>query len=390
MSLRPEVVVAGAGVVGLAAALGFAAAGRRVSLLAPGGVPAPVVPDPERWDLRVYALSPANSEWLVGLGAWAPPPRAWPYRGMQVWADDAADALHFDAGDALRPELGHIVEQQALLDALWARLADAGVELRHAALEDVTDVEGEGLRLFTDDGDVLTPSLLVAADGAGSQLRHQAGIDIEQRDYGQLGIVGHARCEADLQSVAWQRFLRSGPLALLPMGPHHAAFVWSAERAEADRLLALDDADFAAELGLAMQGRFGGFTMMAPRAAFPLRLQQAERYAAGRMALVGDAARVVHPLAGQGLNLGLADVRALIAAQAGTALGRPRALATYSRRRRAASADMIAVTDGLHHVFTGAESLAELRNLGLHLTSRIAPLRRLLVERAMGLDTADR
>jgi 2-octaprenyl-3-methyl-6-methoxy-1,4-benzoquinol hydroxylase len=381
MSTRPEVVVAGGGAVGLAAAVAFAADGRRVRLLMPE--PAPQTPE-ESYDLRVYALSPANIDWLQELGVWPRVLRHCPYRRMSVWADSLSDALDFDCGDAVAPALGDIIEHGVLMHALWQQLLASGVEVQTSAVEEVSD-DADGLRVFCADGDVLAPQLLVAADGSSSMLRDAAGIDVDAWDYGQRAIVGNLRFEHSLEATAWQRFLPSGPLALLPLAEDVASIVWSAEEAMAAPLMAADDKAFCAALETALQGRFGACSLLGARADFPLRHQHAQRYAVGRIALVGDAAHVIHPLAGQGLNLGFGDVQALVSEQTGVGLGAPRALARYSRRRRTVAADLVAVTDGLHRLFTQTgDELAELRNLGLNLVNRAAPLRRLLVERAMG------
>jgi ubiquinone biosynthesis UbiH/UbiF/VisC/COQ6 family hydroxylase len=383
MSRGLSICVVGGGVAGTACALRLAEAGHRVSLLAG---PEPVAAGPTEEEIRYYALSPASLAALDALGVAA---EGCPYTDMRVWGSAIRDGLYFSLADAPpgSEALGRIVGHGALAAALRQR-AESVLRVLPVSASGVT-LGDHGVEIDCADGDLLTADLVVAADGARSALREAAGIAITSWGYAQQGIVANVQVAAGMQATAWQRFLPDGVLALLPLDARRASIVWSADGTRAETLMGMDPASFGAALTEATQQVLGAITVESRRAAFPLQALQAERYCGERLALVGDAAHVVHPLAGQGLNLGLADAGALAMALAEHPLQLSRALAAYSRRRRAATADMIAVTDGLHRLFnrTGPE-FAELRDAGMALVNRIRPLRRLLVERALGGEAA--
>lgn len=375
-----EVCVVGGGIAGLAAALQLHEDGHRVTVIA-GTAPAP----PSGDEVRYYALSPSSTRVLRALGVAELPETATPYRAMCVWGATLRDALRFDLGDAPvgAEALGHIVGHGVLQQALWQRAA-AALRLRETTVTaahrhaDITELDCA-------DGSFLAPHLVVAADGAESLLREGAGISVTEWDYAQQGIVANVTTGESLQGTAWQRFLPSGPLALLPTGSHSASIVWSADAPVAEALLAMDDAAFGDALADATQGHLGQVAPASRRVAFPLRVRHAERYCADGLALIGDAAHVIHPLAGQGLNLGLSDGRVLCEQLRERPDNPVRALRTYSRRRRAATADMIALTDALHRLFGAPEKdYGELRDAGMALVNRLAPARAWLVERALG------
>ena len=389
-----NVIVAGGGVVGASAALALAEAGQRVMLVEPR--------EPRPWraddppDLRVYAVAPASIVLLEKLGVWRDvlAMRSAAYRDMRVW-DAAADGeLHFRAADIGAPTLGHIVEQTVLLDALWRRLRE------HSRVEIRTGVGVAGFE-HREDGiavDVgaerLDVELLVASDGAASPLRGQAGIAVETHDYGQRGLVAYVECEQPHRETAWQRFLPDGPLAFLPFDGdgegHRCSIVWTQSSAEAERRLQLDESTFNAELTRAFDARLGEATLVSPRAAFPLRRQLAERFIDHRLLLIGDAAHTVHPLAGQGANLGLQDaafLMHLVGAIDGplTASQWKRLLTRYARERRSESAIAGRAFGGINALFSNDQPLLTLmRGPGLGLVSRIAPLRSLLAKHAAG------
>ena len=307
---QADVLVVGGGVVGAAAALALAQAGLAVTLVE-GREPAPWRADVP--DLRVYALAPDNVALFQALGVWESmrAARAYPYRQMRVWDAAGGDALAFDADRLGRAQLGWIIENGLLVDRLWAELPLAGVQVSCPAMVTELEQEADGVRLRLSDGRKLEARILIAADGADSALRTLAGIGVDRHDYGQRGVVAYIDSELPNQATAWQRFLPTGPLAVLPAGSHRSSSVWTLPDASAAAMLALDEDAFNRALTNAFGGHLGALTLASKRAAFPLRRQLADRYLDGRLLLVGDAAHAVHPLAGQGVNLGLRDVAAL-------------------------------------------------------------------------------
>lgn len=387
-----DVAIVGAGVVGAAAALALARDGWQVALVE--------AREPPRWladtpDLRVYAFAPDNAALLEDLGVWSSirDARVQPYRGMRVWDAAGGDELHFDADAFGRRELGWIVENGLLVDRLWAALPAAGVRVicpgQLAALEQ----DPAHATIELEDGSRLRARLVIAADGGDSKLRQLAGIDTYTHDYGQIGLVAFVDHEQPHEATCWQRFLPTGPLAFLPFAGdgHRSSIVWTLPEAEALRLLAVDDAAFLRELGNAFAGTLGALTAVSRRVAFPLRRQLAQAHAAGRVAVIGDAAHVVHPLAGQGVNLGLRDVaalRALLQRQrtSGRDPGAAESLARWARERRSENAIAAYSFDGLNRLFSNDNMLATLvRGPLLGMVGKVAPLRHFFWKRAAGL-----
>lgn len=402
-----DVAVVGGGMVGAAAALALARAGFAAALLE-ARAPAAWRADDEV-DLRVVGLAPSSIALLDELGVWASirDARSSPYRHMHVWDDQSGAAIDFDAADEGRDLLGHIVENNLVQWTLWQALEGAGGSssascarstgtsmcgVRRLCPAEVGgfEVREDRVVLQLGDGDSLAARLLVAADGAGSPLRLLAGIATRGRDYAQRAVVAHVGTERPHQGTAWQRFLPDGPLALLPLADGRSSVVWSLPDAEARRVLALDDDAFRDALGLASDFRLGRITTTTPRAAFPLRLQLAERYMAERFVLLGDAAHAVHPLAGQGVNLGLRDVAELrdtlvTARDAGRDIAAAHVLRRYARRRRSADTLDAWGFDALARIYAWRSApLVAARGLGVRLVDRLAPLKRRIAEHAAG------
>lgn len=385
--MRHEIVVAGGGLVGAALTLALQQADFDVVLVERGARPPPW--DPAAEDLRLYALSPASVRWLTGLGAWerVRQGRLAPYRRMQVWSEAPEQALVFEAADLRLRELGWIVENSLLQEALWARLPPE--RCRTGLAIEALALDGGGATLHLAGGQELSSRLLVAADGAESRLRDWAGIETLSWPYPERAIVANVRSERPHADTAWQRFLPTGPLAFLPLADGRCSIVWSST--EAERLLALDDAAFCAELSAASQQALGQVLATSARASFGLRLSHAETYVRDGFALAGDSAHTVHPLAGQGVNLGLADAEALVrtlveARAAGRDVGGLRTLKRYERARRADNLEMLAVTDGLSRAFRlQAPGWARLRDSGMFAVQRLQPLKALLAREAAGL-----
>ncbi|ANB18166.1 UbiH/UbiF/VisC/COQ6 family ubiquinone biosynthesis hydroxylase [Dokdonella koreensis] len=391
MSRRGEhdVIVVGAGPVGAALALALAADGFDVAVVE-AQPPRPAAREAEL-DLRVVALAPDAIALLQDLGAWPLPfpERVGSYRRMEVWDATGPGRARFDAAERGEAALGRIVENRHLQHALWTALAGRARVLCPAEAADLDDGDATAA-LTLADGTRLRARVLVAAEGAESPLRARLGIGFAGRDYGQRAVVAHVATERPHEDTAWQRFLPGGPLAFLPLGDGRSSIVWSLPDAEAARVLALDDAAFCCALGAAFDFRLGPITAAGPRAAFPLRLRRADRYVAGRCVLVGDAAHVVHPLAGQGVNLGLRDVaclrRVLAEARArGSDIGAAHVLRRYERERRSENALAAWTFDAIERVFAStAMPLVLARGLGLEAAGRIGPLRRALAAAAAG------
>jgi len=385
-----DVIVVGGGVVGAACALALADAGLEVTLVEGRE---PTAWQPQQPDLRVYAFAPDNAQLLGTLGVWPSivAARACAYRRMRVWDAAGGDDLQFEADRLGREQLGWIVENDLLVDRLWAALPGAGVQLCCPARVEALEQDGDGVRLRLDDGRRLEATLAIAADGADSTLRRLAGLQVSRQEYGQRGVVAYIDTEQDNQATAWQRFLPSGPLAVLPAGARRSSIVWTLPDAEAERVLALDEAAFNAALTRAFGGRLGAMSVASRRAAFPLRRQLASAYVAGRVLTLGDAAHVVHPLAGQGVNLGLRDVAALHALvqrahQRRQDWASTERLQRWARERRSDNTVSAYGFDAINTVFSNDEmhlTLARGRVLGC--AGKLPPLVSALWKRAAGL-----
>jgi ubiquinone biosynthesis UbiH/UbiF/VisC/COQ6 family hydroxylase len=328
------------------------------------------------FDARVYALSPPNIEFLR-----LEPTSLTPVLAMRVFGDDGAH-IEFDAYRAGVPALAYIVEDAALQDALWQGLeAEVGRFESLAINEDSAAVRLEG-------GRVLEAKLVVAADGADSRVREHAGIAVTARSYGQHAVVANFACEHGHRGTAYQWFQGGPVLALLPLPGNHVSMVWSLPDAEAARIAALEPAALCREVELASDNALGCFTLVTPPRSYPLRRLSARRMIAPRLALVGDAAHVIHPLAGQGLNLGLQDARTLSRVlnerEAVREPGDWRLLRRYERRRAEPILAMDSMVDALFRLFEARSPLAaRLRNRGLNLTDRLEVVKNLLIRQAM-------
>ncbi|MDT8383696.1 MAG: UbiH/UbiF/VisC/COQ6 family ubiquinone biosynthesis hydroxylase [Gammaproteobacteria bacterium] len=396
-----DLVIVGGGMVGTALACALQDCRLSVALIE-AHEPNDNWPDNE-YDLRVSAITHGSQRFLETLGVWQDiiGQRACAYHEMQVWDAGGGGSIHFDCAEIGEPNLGHIVENRILNRALMqqARGIDH-LDIYCPATPSQLSLDAHCAKLQLADGSALSAELLVGADGGQSWVRQQAGIAVSSRDYQQTAIVATVRTERSHQHTAWQRFLPSGPLAFLPLGflppgsdadDHHlSSIVWSTSPAEAERLCQLDEADFNAELTAAFEARLGAVLGSGPRASFAIRGQHASHYVRPHLALIGDAAHTIHPLAGQGVNLGFADARCLAdilltthAAQ--QAIGSLKPLRRYERSRRGDNAVMLEAMGVFKQLFSNnTPLLRELRNSGLNLTDRLTPLKRLLMSRALG------
>ena len=386
-----DVAVVGGGMVGAATALALARAGFATALVE-AREPAPWRSEDEV-DLRVVGLAPSSIALLNELDVWTSirDSRSGPYAHMHVWDASNGASIDFDSADECRQWLGYIVENNLVQWRLWQALEPAGV--RRLCPAQVRGIETREDRITLDLGEhePLAARLVVAADGASSPLREMAGITTRGRSYGQRAIVAHVRTELPHRQTAWQRFLPTGPLALLPLADGRSSIVWSLPEDEAARLLALDDQAFLEALGVASDFRLGRMIDSTPRAAFPLQLKLARCYQAERLVLLGDAAHAVHPLAGQGVNLGLRDVTALrdvlVAAHAdGRDMAAAHVLRRYARRRRSADTLDALGFDALARIYgCQAGPWVVARGLGVRALNRLTPLKRRLASHAAGV-----
>lgn len=392
-----DVVIVGGGMVGTCVAALLAGderlADRRVAVVEPV---APRAPRDGAMDLRVSALSRASERILRHAGAWpAIEPHACPYGEMMVWdaagRRDGRDVLRFSAAETGEPDLGCIVENLRVQWALQESPRLREVTLLRAGLEDLAFDE-EAARVVLSDGRRYSCALLIGADGGRSRVRELCGIGRAGWSYGQTAVVAHLRTERPHRDTAYQRFLPEGPLALLPLRDGRVSLVWTTTPDDAAALQALDADAFGRRVTEASDRVLGALQLDSERAGLPLALWHSREYVRPRLALVGDAAHTIHPLAGQGVNLGFLDAAALVEVL-GDAVGSGddpyslRALRRYERWRRSENALMLGATDTINRVFGEKNvAFAALRRAGLALVAAQPLARRALVQRALGLE----
>lgn len=400
-----DIVIAGGGLVGtaLACRLGSdpATAPLSVALVDPGLAKQPKTPVPitgvTDFDPRVVALTRASQHLLERLDVWGSisAQRLCPYHKMTVWDGEGNAAIHFDCRELHQPDLGHIVENSLVQTALRAR-ADSLDSVTFIAAS-VTGVDTDaGTRITLNDGQVLQTPLLVAADGGNSAVRQLCGFATREWDYGQRAIVATVETSESHSATAWQRFMQSGPLAFLPLldeagNSHYSSIVWSLDEDLADDIMALNDRDFAERLTRAFEARLGPVLASSKRYCFPLRQRHAVDYFVPGVVLVGDAAHTIHPLAGQGVNLGLRDIEMLIreivrAAERGIPLEDASILRRYQRERKPANLAMMALMESFKRLFGSRQpALHLLRNLGMGGLERVPVLKNQVARQALDI-----
>jgi 2-octaprenylphenol hydroxylase len=390
--LSADIAVVGGGMVGAALACGLAQQGFDVALLE---LREPVEDWPQdSYDLRVSAITRASQHIFEHLHAWQgmQDRRATPYQKMQVWDATGSGQIQFDAADIAEPELGHIIENRIIQRSLWDQMEQLGrlQIICPARVEALTTDEHSNSLLTLEDGGQLQVSLVVAADGANSALREMAGIGTRGWLYDQTAVVATVRAEYGHQDTAWQKFMPTGPLALLPTGKDLFSIVWSTSPEQATELLEMSEQDFNALLTQTSEHRLGELKILGQRGAFPLRLQHANTYIKPGLALVGDAAHVIHPLAGQGVNLGLLDAATLIdvlvrARNRKRVLGGFPNLRRYERARMGDNVIMQTAMDGFKRLFSNQLLPLKLaRNLGLGMVDHAPSIKHMIARQALG------
>ncbi|WQG59640.1 2-octaprenyl-3-methyl-6-methoxy-1,4-benzoquinol hydroxylase [Pseudomonas sp. RTB3] len=397
METRADLLIVGAGMVGSALALALKDSGLEILVL--DGGPLSVKPfDPQSaFEPRVSALSAASQRILDRLNVWdgIAARRASPYREMQVWDGSGTGQVHFSAASVHADVLGHIVENRVVQDALLERLHDSDIGLLANARLEQMRRSGDDWLLTLADGRVLRAPLVIAADGANSAVRRLTGCATREWDYLHHAIVTSVRSSQPHQRTAWQRFTDTGPLAFLPLErdgqQEWCSIVWSTTPAESERLTALDDERFCRELERAFEGRLGTVVSAEPRVCVPLTQWHAKRYVAEGLALIGDAAHTIHPLAGQGVNLGFLDAAVLAevllhAASRGERLADVRVLSRFERRRMPHNLALMAAMEGLERLFQADPlPLRWLRNTGLKWVDSLPEAKAMFVRQALGL-----
>ena len=388
--MKFDVVIVGGGLVGMSLALALRESSLKVALVEPRPITPIETKDDSDWDSRVYAISPGSAAFLDNLGVWGAvdATRVTPVYAMAVSGDDNTSQLDFSAYDSGLPELAFIVENHQLQAAMWNALKQQNVTIFcPAQCDSITWDEAHAkLHLANDKG--LQAALIVGADGLNSWVREQAGIEFSQRPYQQIGVVANFSTAQSHRNIAYQWFQPDGVLALLPLPDKRVSMVWSANEEKAHALLALPAAELCRQVAEASGHALGELQLVTPPAAFPLHFMRAQKLVRPRLALIGDAAHGLHPLAGQGVNLGLRDARqlaaTLIARGPQLDCGDYLLLRRYERARKEDILAMQLVTDSLQKLFNNTNPvLARLRNTGLGITNQLSKIKNQLMQHAL-------
>jgi 2-octaprenylphenol hydroxylase len=400
-NLDTEVVIVGSGIVGATLACALLQQGMSVILIEAKPLPTTTNTQPgqqlDQVDPRTFALTRASERILTRLGLWEliMSQGISPFREIHVWDANGSGEIHFDSATLTEPNLGYIIEQAVLQSALTTRLTEfktltyyRPAKVQHFHLT----ADQTAMQIYLDNNQPITTRLLVGAEGAHSPTRHLAGIPYKLLDHGQQAIVATVQTEYPHRETAWQRFLTTGPLAFLPLtNPYTSSIVWSIDTSLGQRLMKLDKIDFHQELEQAFAAKLGKIITSSERLAFPLQSRYVLNYVQPRLALVGDAAHTILPLAGQGLNLGLLDAAALseiiLTAQAQRKdFGRYQELRRYERWRKSDNLAMLKIMDGFKYLFSNSSfPLTWARNVGLSLVDATTPIKQTIMRQAMGL-----
>lgn len=394
-----DIAIVGGGMAGSALACALADSDYRVVLIE--NAPLKPFDRDEFFDPRVVALSAASRIFLEKMGVWSLicAQRISPFQRMQVWDSEGTAEVSFDAADLQQSALGHIVENSLLVSALHERLRSVE-NVRYLCPDSVIGLNDNKEKSFCElvlqTGSSIRCQLVIAADGAQSTLRKLSGIDTVEWDYGHSAVVATVRTERTHERMARQRFMVSGPLAFLPLcsndgDEHWSSIVWSTEPDSAQRLLELSTEEFSTQLARSFEHRLGEILEVRGRFAFPLRQRHAKTYHHGRVVLIGDAAHTIHPLAGQGVNLGFMDVKVLaeellVARAKNLSPAHPVVLKRYQRRRLGANLSMTATMELFQRLFARRElPVRWLRNTGMRGVDALPALKQKIMRSAMGL-----
>ena len=385
-----DIVIIGAGIVGATLAALLAKTKCKIAVVEPN-VADRFNPESD-FELRVSAISRASQRALESAGAWQSiiDKRAHPYQAMQVWDQGGRGEIRFDARDVGEPDIGCIIENTVIQSSLVEVLEDSA-KIQFFCPSKLTRLtkNGDSNIVMLDTGEQLKTSLIIGADGPRSPVRELAGLSVTREDYGQKGLVAVVKTEQFHQDTAWQRFLSGGPLAFLPLNNGYSSIVWSLPADVADRMLSLDDAEFKRQLADAFDHKLGAITELGLRAAFPLVGSHAEHYVAQGVALLGDAAHTIHPLAGQGVNLGIKDAVALagiLSPLPTREWGSFKRLRQYERARKGDNLVTLKAMEGFKLLFGHHSSLVkQARNTGLNVFNAMPMVKQKIMCQAMGL-----
>ena len=407
-----DIVIAGAGMVGASLACLLAESSLRIALidrnpLIQGKDSDSLELHSDKFDPRVSAISQASQQLFRQLGVWEDinAARVCNYSAMKVWDAEGTGSIDFSAAEINEPELGSIVENSIIIAALHKRIAQLGniFSITPFSIESFEYVERESgliVKLNADDGQAIRAHLIIAADGAKSKLRQLANFECREWDYEQCALVTTVRTQLPHNNTALQRFMETGPLAFLPLraaqeddAQHFCSIVWSMLPGQAERAMSLSEDEFNSELAVALESKLGAIEWSDKRFVFPLRQRHALDYVKKSIVLVGDAAHTIHPLAGQGVNLGLLDAKALAeellrGAEAGRSVADHNVLLRYQRRRKGNNLSMMWLMEGFKRLFgQQALSIRWLRNIGMNAADKMTPIKNQLIRKAMGLDS---
>lgn len=376
-----DIVIVGGGMVGQAFALSMVKRDVSIAIIEPNDPSPDIQAD---FHTRVSAITPTSEIFLKRIGVWDLIQRKCAFTNTKVWDANSHGSLDFSTADNGSTHLGYIIENDCIQSAMCQALKNSTVEFISAKLEGIDKTE-QGYRLQLDDKQQLECTLLIGADGARSRIRELAAIEFNENNYQQKAIICNICTQKSFENTTWQRFLSDSIIALLPLNDNQASIVWSAENQLADELLALSNDEFSQRLSASIEYRFGEFEVLSEIQAFPLIERSAKDYVIENLALIGDAAHNIHPLAGQGVNLGFADVEELSKQLQNNKLGDYSILRKYARARRLDNELMAKTMTGLNWIYKeNSEPVRWLRGFGMNLINETAVLKSFFQQHASG------